>query len=111
MSHHSSGLNIAVIYGSARQDRQGIKAARFIVRTLQQRSHDVVLIDSQQYELPLLDRMYKEFAQGEAPEAMHKVAEILDAADGFIIVSAEYNHSVPAVLKNLLDHFQREYLS
>ncbi len=77
MSHHSSGLNIAVIYGSARQDRQGIKAARFIVRTLQQRSHDVVLIDSQQYELPLLDRMYKEFAQGEAPEAMHKVAKSL----------------------------------
>ena len=35
---------------------------------------------------------------------------ILEAADGFIVVSAEYNHSVPAALKNLLDHFQGEYL-
>ncbi len=110
MSQQSSGLNIAVIYGSARRDRQGIKAARFVVHKLQQRSHDVSLIDSQIYELPPLDWMYKEYAEGKAPEAMHKVAEILNAADGFIIVSAEYNHSVPAALKNLLDHFQSEYL-
>ena len=88
MSQHSSGQNIAVIYGSARRDRQGIKAARFMVRKLQQRNHDVALVDSQKYELPILDRMYKEYAEGEAPEAMHTVAEILDAADGFIIVSA-----------------------
>jgi len=110
MSQHSSGLNIAVIYGSARRDRQGIKAARFLVRKLQQRNYDVSLVDSQKYELPTLDWMYKEYAQGEAPEAMHKIAEILNAADGFIIISAEYNHSVPAALKNLLDHFQSEYL-
>ena len=110
MSQHSSGLNIAVIYGSARRDRQGIKAARFLVRKLQERNYDVSLVDSQKYELPTLDWMYKEYAQGEAPEAMHKIAEILNAADGFIIISAEYNHSVPAALKNLLDHFQSEYL-
>jgi NAD(P)H-dependent FMN reductase len=110
MSQHSSGINIAVIYGSARRDRQGIKAARFLVRKLQQRNYDVSLVDSQKYELPTLDWMYKEYAQGEAPEAMHKIAEILNAADGFIIISAEYNHSVPAALKNLLDHFQSEYL-
>ena len=110
MSQHSSGPNTAVIYGSARRDRQGIKAARFFVRQLQQRNYDVSLVDSQKYELPTLDWMYKEYAQGEAPEAMHKIAEILNAADGFIIISAEYNHSVPAALKNLLDHFQSEYL-
>ena len=110
MSQHSSGLNIAVIYGSARRDRQGIKAARFLVRKLQQRNYDVSLVDSQKYELPTLDWMYKEYAQGEAPEAMRRIAEILNAADGFIIISAEYNHSVPAALKNLLDHFQSEYL-
>jgi len=60
--------------------------------------------------LPFLDLMYKEYEAGKAPEAMHKVGEILEAADGFVVVSAEYNHSVPAALKNLLDHFQSEYL-
>lgn len=107
---HSTELDIAVIYGSARRDRQGIKAARFIVRKLRERGHVVTLVDSQKYDLPLLDWMYKEYEPGQAPEAMQQVAEILSAADGYVIVSAEYNHSISAPLKNLLDHFQSEYL-
>ena len=41
---------------------------------------------------------------------MESAGKILDAADGFIIVSAEYNHSISAASKNLLDHYQSEYL-
>ena len=104
------GLNTAIIYGSARQARQGIKAARFVARMLEQRGHAVTLIDSEQYDLPLLDRMYKEYETGTAPAGMTAISDTLKAADGFVIVSAEYNHSVPAALKNLLDHFQGEYL-
>ena len=107
---NSMKLNVAVIYGSARRDRQGINAARFVVRQLEERAHDVTLIDSQEYDLPLLDWMYKEYEPGQAPDAMQKIADILNAADGFVVVSAEYNHSIPAALKNLLDHYQGEYL-
>lgn len=104
-------LNTAVIYGSVRGERrQGIKAARFVVGKLEDRGHAVTLIDPLVYELPLLDLMYKEFESGQAPEAMENIGQILKQADGFIIVSAEYNHSEPAALKNLLDHFQSEYL-
>lgn len=103
-------LKTAVIYGSARRGRQGIKAARFISHKLKERHHDVTLVDTAEYELPLLDRMYKEYDAGTAPGAMQSVADILAAADGFVIVAAEYNHSIPAALKNLLDHYQSEYL-
>ncbi len=103
-------LNTAVIYGSVRRDRQGIKAARFVVRKLAERGHAVTLVDPLEHELPFLDLMYKEYDAGQAPKAMTTLSEILKRADGFVIVSAEYNHSVPAVLKNLLDHFQSEYL-
>ena len=105
-----SELHTAVIYGSARLNRQGIKAARFLTRKLEQRGHAVSLLDSQEYELPFLDKMYKEFEAGSAPANMQKVGEILQDADGFIVVSAEYNHSIPSALKNLLDHYQSEYL-
>lgn len=103
-------LNTAVIYGSARQGRQGIKAARFVARKLAERGHCVTLLDSQDYELPMLDRMFKEYSPETAPGDMAAISRILEAADGFVVVSAEYNHSVPAALKNLLDHFQSEYL-
>jgi len=102
-------LNTAVIYGSARQSRQGIKAARFLVRKLEERSHAVTLVDSRESELPFLDLMYKEYEDGQAPAAMEAIANTLRLADGFVIVSAEYNHSIPAALKNLLDYYQSEY--
>jgi NAD(P)H-dependent FMN reductase len=103
-------LCTAVIYGSARQSRQGIKAARFIARKLEERGHTVTLVDSIESELPFLDLMYKEYEDGQAPAAMETIANTLRSADGFVIVSAEYNHSIPAALKNLLDYYQSEYL-
>lgn len=102
-------LNIAVIYGSVRRERQGIKAAKFIVRLLEARGHSVSLVDPKEHPLPLLDLRYSEYAEGEAPEPMQKIHEMLDAADAFVVVSGEYNHGIPPGLKNLLDHFLPQY--
>ncbi len=52
-------LKIVIFYGSVRSERQGIKAARFIVKKCQERKHEVTLIDPVEYPLPLLDKMYK----------------------------------------------------
>lgn len=102
-------LCIPVILGSVRSDRQGIKAARFIVKLLEARGHEAVLVDPMEVRLPLLDRMYKEYPKGEAPPVLEELATLYRRADGFMIVSAEYNQSVPPALKNLLDHFLEEY--
>jgi len=102
-------LNTAVIYGSVRSDRQGIRAARFVARKLKERCHAVTLVDPLEHKMPLLDLMYKEYETGTAPEAIETVGRILKEADAFIIVTGEYNHSVPPALKNLLDHYQSEY--
>ena len=111
MSNRGSGeaLATAVVYGSVRSARQGIRAARFIARKLEARGHEVAFVDALERQLPMLDRMYKEYEPGEAPESMEAVASVFRNADGFIIVSGEYNHSIPPALKNLLDHFQKEY--
>lgn len=102
-------LKTAVIYGSVRRDRQGIKAARFITSKLNARGHDVALVDAKENPLPILDLRYSEYDKGSAPEPMQNIHEMLDAADGFIVVSGEYNHGIPPGLKNLLDHFLPQY--
>ena len=60
------GLNLVTLVGSVRFDRQGIKAARFVERSLRDRGHDVTLVDPVEAWLPLLDRMYQEKAMGES---------------------------------------------
>jgi NAD(P)H-dependent FMN reductase len=57
------GLLLPVLLGSVRSDRQGIKAARYIIGKLKARGHEPVLIDPLEKKLPLLDRMYKEFSR------------------------------------------------
>jgi NAD(P)H-dependent FMN reductase len=102
-------LDLLVIYGSVRSARQGIKAAKFVLNVCRARGHRATLIDPMELKLPLLDRMYKEYPPGQAPEVLERLAGQLRAADAFIIVSGEYNHSIPPALSNLLDHFLEEY--
>lgn len=102
-------LNLLVIYGSVRSERQGIRAARFVTDACRDRGHDVSLADPKEIALPLLDKMYKEYPDGGAPPALEGLAERVRAADAYIIVSGEYNHGPPPALTNLLDHFLEEY--
>jgi NAD(P)H-dependent FMN reductase len=98
-----------VILGSVRSDRQGVKAARFIIRHLENRGCEAPLVDPVELNLPLLDRMYKEYSKGQAPEVLERLADLFRRADAFVIVSGEYNHSIPPALSNTLDHFLEEY--
>jgi NAD(P)H-dependent FMN reductase len=100
---------ILVFYGSYRGDRMGIRLASFIVSRLRSRDADVELIDAKAVGLPMLDRMYKEFAPGAAPHAMEALAAKIKMADAFVFVTGEYNWGVQPGLKNLTDHFLEEW--
>jgi NAD(P)H-dependent FMN reductase len=102
-------LNLPVILGTVRRDRVGIRVARYAAAALRERGHQAPLLDPVEYALPLLDRMYKEYAPGQAPAALERLAGVVRRAEGYVIVSGEYNHSVPPALSNLLDHFLEEY--
>lgn len=102
-------LRLVVVYGSVRSARQGIRAARFVVNECRARGHEVTLIDPLEHPLPLLDKMYKEYPKGQAPEVLERLAALIVPADGVVVVSAEYNHSIPPALSNLLDHFLEEW--
>ena len=103
------GDRILVFYGSYRIDRMGIRLADYLVRGLTARGQDVELIDAQAVGLPMLDRMHKEYPQGEVPAAMESLAQKIRAADAFVFVAGEYNWGPQPGLKNLTDHFLEEW--
>lgn len=107
-------FRILVFYGSYRSDRLGIRLAQFVVEGLRGTAMgaervDAELIDAKAVGLPMLDRMYKEYKNGEAPPAMEELSAKIRAADGFVFVTGEYNWGVQPGLKNLTDHFLEEW--
>jgi NAD(P)H-dependent FMN reductase len=106
---------IAVLLGSVRSERLGDRAAKWVAAQLEARGHKTVLVDAQELKLPLLDKMWKEIKKD--PPAKYKklhdklspLAKLYARADGFCVVTAEYNHSVPPGLTNLIDYFLAEY--
>lgn len=65
---------ILVFYGSYRSDRMGIRLADFLVDRLRRRDQTVEFIDAKVINLPMLDRMYKEYPPGKAPEQLQQLA-------------------------------------
>jgi NAD(P)H-dependent FMN reductase len=104
MSH-----KILVFYGSYRSDRKGIRLADWLVAQFKARGDEAELIDAKAVGLPMLDRMYKEYPKGQAPEALETLAGKIKAADAFVFVTGEYNWGVQPGLKNLTDHFLEEW--
>ena len=100
---------ILIFYGSYRSNRMGIRLAQFVIGRLRCRGDDVELIDAKAIGLPMLDRMYKEYPKGEAPEPLERLAGKIRDADGFVFVTGEYNWGVQPGLKNLTDHFLEEW--
>lgn len=100
---------ILVLYGSYRSQRQGITLADWLTRAFAARGAEAELIDAKAIDLPLLDRMHKEYPRGEAPAKLAALAEKIVAADAFVFVTGEYNWGVQPGLKNLTDHFLEEW--
>ena len=102
-------LKLLIFYGSYRRDRVGIRFANYVQKGFADRGHNVDLIDAKAIDLPMLDRMFKEYPSGEAPAAMAEMAAKIRAADGFVFVIGEYNWGMQPGLKNLTDHFLEEW--
>jgi NAD(P)H-dependent FMN reductase len=100
-------LNIAIILGSLRHDRNGERVGKWIRKKIESRGHKISLIDPMELDLPILDRMYKEMNSPE--EKFQKLQEMIVLADGYVPIAPEYNHTVSAALKNTLDYCLEEY--
>ena len=96
---------VQAITGTTRQGRfSELVAAWVMTRLSGHPAFDVELVDLRDHELPFFD--------GEAPartgrdygsDAVARFGEVIDRGDGYLILTGEYNHGYPAVLKNALD--------
>jgi NAD(P)H-dependent FMN reductase len=101
---------IAIILSTTRAARFGHKAGQWIYDIARERADMAVdLIDLRDYPLPFFDEVatnaWVPTQNAEGVRWQNKVAQY----DGFIFVTAEYNHGVPAVLKNALDYAYNEW--
>jgi NAD(P)H-dependent FMN reductase len=106
-----SPLHIQVILGSTRQNRFGDKPAHYIVGELAKRSDvHAELVDLRDWPLPFFDAPMSPMRVKVAePDIVPRWAAKVAAADAYVIVTPEYNHGYPAVLKNALDWVYAEW--
>jgi NAD(P)H-dependent FMN reductase len=107
LNKEANMAKIALIVGSVRQERQGIKVARWMEEKLKNRNHVVFFIDPLELDLPLLDKMYKEMT--DPSEKMKSLQSKINDAEGYLAVTPEYNVGTSGAMKNTLDYFLEEY--
>jgi NAD(P)H-dependent FMN reductase len=103
---------IGVVIGSIRPNRQGDKPANWIAKLARDSGlfSAVELVDLKDYPLPLFDAPASDLWIPTPNAIAAKWQAKLNEFDGFIIVTPEYNHSVPGALKNAIDWAYRPFV-
>lgn len=102
---------IAIITGSTRPNRINRGVAEWTLARAQERHADVEfeLVDIADFNLPLLDEAmpaaYQQYSQEHTKTWAAKIAEF----DGFVFITAEYNHSPAPALTNALAFLNAEW--
>src|SRR3954471_19506221 len=98
--------HLSIILGSSRRGRFADQVASWVASRGGTRSGvSFEVVDLRDHPLPFLDQPPPAYTGRNYPNAHSaRLGKILDRADGFLILTPEYNHGYPAVLKNALDH-------
>jgi chromate reductase, NAD(P)H dehydrogenase (quinone) len=97
-----SGFQIAVVVGSLRRDSFNRKLATAIEKLA---PPSFAFKQVQIGDLPL----YNQDDDGNQADTVKRLKAEIAAAHGVLFVTAEYNRSIPGVLKNAIDHASRPY--
>jgi len=98
-------VKVAAFAGSLRSDSWNRKLLALAVRHALDAGAEVDVIDLRALAIPLYDAD-TEHASG-LPAGVKQLKERIAAAQGVLVATPEYNHSIPGVLKNVLDWVSR----
>ncbi|HEX2735720.1 MAG TPA: NAD(P)H-dependent oxidoreductase [Polyangiaceae bacterium] len=103
-------LQIGIVLGSTRIGRFADKPAQWVMGLAQKcQGMTFELLDLRDYPLPFFDQPKSPLREPSKDEVAQRWAKKLAELDGFVFVTGEYNHGIPAVLKNALDHVYAEF--
>lgn len=101
---------IQILTSTTRPGRVSIQVAQWALEQAQKRSDaEFELVDIADFNLPMYDEPIPPKAHNYQHDYTKKWAEKVEQADGYIIVTGEYNHGMPAALKNALDYVYAEW--
>lgn len=104
-------MKFIVFLGSARDStpphpaRLGARVSAMCSRLLAELTHEVQVVDPLNLDTSGVFKPHFSYARGRAPQALDNLAEAIGGADGYVMVSPEYNHSMSPTLAHLLNHF------
>jgi NAD(P)H-dependent FMN reductase len=101
---------LMVIIGSTRPGRVGLPVAQWFVRRASAHGgFELRLVDLAELNLPLLDEPNHPRLRRYTHRHTREWSARVEACDAFVLVTAEYNHSYPAPLKNAIDYLHHEW--
>lgn len=103
-------LKIAIIISSTRDARFADKPTEWIADLARARSDlDVEIVDIRDFNLPFFNEVASNAWMPSKDENAIKWQKKIAEFDGYLFVTAEYNHSITGALKNALDHAAVEW--
>jgi len=101
---------IGIVISTTRMGRFADRPVEWLSNLASARSDmEFEIVDLRKYPLPFFDEPMSPAWAPAKNEIAQRWAKKVAELDGFIFVTAEYNHGVPAVLKNALDYAYAEF--
>jgi NAD(P)H-dependent FMN reductase len=98
-------IRLAIIVGSTREARAADRFLPWLVeRAGRHGAFSVEVLDLRDWNLPMFQETAATIAAGYSTDSVRRWNEQVAAADAYLFVTPEYNHSVPGVLKNAVDN-------
>ena len=103
-------LKVGIITGSTRPNRKSPAVASWVLEIAKKRGDaEYELVDIEAFELPLLDEPIPPSMGKYQQPHTKRWAQKIASFDAFVFVTPEYNHSIPAALKNAIDYLFAEW--
>ncbi|GAV01205.1 hypothetical protein RvY_11950-3 [Ramazzottius varieornatus] len=106
MTAQGSQLRFLVFVGSVRRNGMAARVGRFVQKLLETRHHSVEVLDPKELNLgEVIQPLHFYSNPRQVPAILHHINEKIKAADGFVVVAAEYNSAISPASSSLMGNF------